>query len=65
MCNIKQARKTREGSIMRLLLVSTAHDAIVQLLLAIHIHSIFVIRKKFIRTPTLRLLKKTKNNSRL
>ena len=29
------------------------------------LHSFFFIRTKFIRTPTLRLLKKTKNNSRL
>ena len=29
------------------------------------IHFFFFIRTKFIRTPTLRLIKKTKNNSRL
>ena len=29
------------------------------------VHSLFFIRTKFIRTPTLRLLKKAKNNIRL
>ena len=29
------------------------------------VHFFFFIRTKFIRTPTLRLFKKTKNNSRL
>ena len=32
---------------------------------ATRLHFFFFIRTKFIRTPTLRLLKKTKNNSRL